>query len=210
MENKISIKTFCEEYMKTDNSRKDDYIKENLKIVDYVPFIQKMAIAQNLVNTTVFKHENYKKEDGSIGSKRTNIVKLNSTVQQLLFCRLMIETYTNLKAETEGFYEEYDLLNMSGLSYKLFANSAEEPSLIPIKEIEEMQTIIRMEQDDAIFNYGTPQSYISNQIDRISTIFGTVLNPVLEKLVKKFENMDEKDVEKLTNQLEKVFKRNIN
>ena len=56
-------------------------------------------------------------------------------------------------------------------------------------------------------NYATPQAYISNQIERVSTIFSITLKPVLDKIVASIENMDEKDIEKFGNKLEKMLKR---
>ena len=117
------IKEFCENYKnRATNKLKEDYLKENLKITTYLPFIKKDALAQNIVNATTYKFENYTKEDGTIGRRRTNQIHVNSTTQMLLFYRVIIENYTDLEVETEGFYEEYDALNESGVLFGLTAD----------------------------------------------------------------------------------------
>ena len=47
------IKEFCENYKnRATDKLKNDYLKENLKITTYLPFIKKDALAQNIVNAT--------------------------------------------------------------------------------------------------------------------------------------------------------------
>lgn len=59
------IKEFCENYKnRATNKLKEDYLKENLKITTYLPFIKKDALAQNIVNATTYKFEDYTNEDG--------------------------------------------------------------------------------------------------------------------------------------------------
>ena len=117
----MKIKEFCKEYSNRIDKLKGDYLKENLKITTYLPFIKKDAIATVLVDRSTYKFESYTKEDGTIGSKKTDEIKVNSVAQYLLFCRVVIENYTNLEVETEGFYEEYDALNESCVLFELAA-----------------------------------------------------------------------------------------
>ena len=132
-----TVKQFCKEYSNRIDKLKGDYLKENLKITTYLPFIKKDALAQNIVNATTYKFEDYTKEDGTTGRRRTNQIQVNSTAQMLLFYRVIIENYTDLEVETEGFYEEYDALNESGVLFELTADFEGHPSLIPASEISE-------------------------------------------------------------------------
>lgn len=204
---KIKIRKFVEEYNKRKSEHKDSYLHENLEIVDYVPFIKKDALAERLVNVSTFRFEDYKKEDGTMGRRRTDNIHVNSIVQYILFCRLVIENYTNLEAETEGFYEEYDLLKQSGLLEKLMIGNESHPSLIPESEIAEFRTIVDMKQRDVLNNYTAPQNYIANQVERITTVLGVSLRPLLDKLSEKIDQMDIKDIEKIGNKIEKTLKR---
>jgi altronate dehydratase len=203
----MTIKEFCTEYNKRVPQMQEAYIKDNLKITEYVPFVKKDALAENLVNISTYKYEDYTKEDGTIGRRNTNVIHMNSTVQYLLFCRIIIENYTNLTVETEGFFEEYDLLKQSGLLDKLMVSTETRASLIPMDEIAEFRAIVEMKSKDAWSNYATPQAYISNQVERFGMLLGITLNPIMEKIADSLENMDEKTIEKLGNTLEKTLKR---
>lgn len=203
----MTIKEFCREYSNRVDKLKGDYLKENLKITTYLPFIKKDALAQNIVNATTYRFENYTKEDGTTGRRKTNQIQINSTAQMLLFYRVIIENYTNLEVETEGFYEEYDALNESGVLFELTADFEGHPSLIPAREISELKGMTDLKQRDIMTNQYEIHSYISNQIERIAEIGSIVLKPVLDKLATELENMDEKDIEKFTNKFEKLLKR---
>ena len=203
----MKIKEFCKEYSNRIDKLKGDYLKENLKITTYLPFIKKDALAQNIVNATTYKFEDYTKEDGSTGRRRTNQIQVNSTAQMLLFYRVIIENYTDLEVETEGFYEEYDALNESGVLFELTADFEGHPSLIPAKEISELRGMIDLKQRDIMTNQYEIHSYISNQIERITEVGSIVLKPVLDKLATELENMDDSKIEKLSKALERGLKR---
>ena len=204
---KISIKQFCEEYKNRVPQLQETYIKENLVITPYVPFVKKDALADKLVDISTYVFEDYTKEDGTIGRKKTDKIRVNSTIQYLLFCRLVIENYTNLTVETEGFFEEYDALKEYGLLDKLMVNTETRPSLIPMDEIAELRALVNFKQSDAMTNYATPHAYISSQVERFGALLSITLKPVLDKIATSIENMDEKDIEKFGNKLEKVLKR---
>ena len=203
----MKIKQFCKEYSNRIDKLKGDYLKENLKITTYLPFIKKDALAQNIVNATTYKFEDYIKEDGTTGRRRTNQIQVNSTTQMLLFYRVIIENYTDLEVETEGFYEEYDALNESGVLFELTADFEGHPSLIPAKEISELRGMVDLKQRDIMTNQYEIHSYISNQIERITEVGSIVLKPVLDKLATELENIDGKDIEKLSKALERGLKR---
>ena len=203
----MKIKEFCKEYSNRIDKLKGDYLKENLKITTYLPFIKKDALAQNIVNATTYKFEDYTKEDGTTGRRRTNQIQVNSTAQMLLFYRVIIENYTDLEVETEGFYEEYDALNESGVLFELTADFEGHPSLIPAREISELRGMVDLKQRDIMTNQYEIHSYISNQIERITEVGSVVLKPVLDKLATELENMDDSKIEKLSKALEKGLKR---
>ena len=202
-----TVKQFCKEYSNRIDKLKEDYLKENLKITTYLPFIKKDALAQNIVNATTYKFENYTKEDGTIGRRRTNQIHVNSTTQMLLFYRVIIENYTDLEVETEGFYEEYDALNESGVLFELTADFEGHPSIIPAKEISVLRGMIDLKQRDEMTNQYETHSFISNQVERFGTLIGVTLKPVLEKISEQIENMSDEEVEKFTNKVEKLLKR---
>ena len=180
------IKEFVEKYNAIATDRlKEDYLKDNLHIKIYLPFLTKVTLADKLAKVTTL-------------DKDTGNVNVKSDVNYLLFCRMIVEQYTDLQVETEGFYEEYDLLNESGLLDKIM-------QMIPEKEITEFKMICDMKKDDTIFNMGTPKAFINQQIERITTIASVTLKPILEKLVDEFENLDDKKIEKFEKYLSKLL-----
>ena len=184
----MKIKEFTEKYGAIATDRlKEDYLKDNLHIKTYLPFLTKVTLADKLAKVT-----NIDKDTGNVNVK--------SDANYLLFCRMIVEQYTDLQVETEGFYEEYDLLNESGLLDKII-------QMIPEKEIAEFKMICDMKKDDIIFNQSTPKAFINQQIERVSTILGVTLKPVLDKISEQIENMDEKDIEKFTKAIERGLKR---
>ena len=183
----MKIKEFCKEYSNRIDKLKDDYLKENLHIKTYLPFLTKVTLADKLAKITTL-------------DKDTGNVNVKSDVNYLLFCRMIVEQYTDLQVETEGFYEEYDLLNESGLLDKIM-------QMIPEKEITEFKMICDMKKDDIIFNQSTPKAFINQQIERITNIASITLKPVLDKLATELENMDDGKIEKLSKALEKGLKR---
>lgn len=204
----IKIKDFVTGYEKiATESLKDRYIKDNLEIKSYLPFLRKDALATVLVERTTYKYEPYTKEDGTIGQKKTDVIRVNSTAQYILFCRVVIENYTNLTVETEGFFEEYDLLKQSGLLDKLMIGTEQLAPIIPTDEIGELRQLLSLKQSDIMTNFANPQTYLQNQVSRFAELAGVTLKPVLDKIAESIEKMDEKDIEKLGNKIEKVLKR---
>ena len=202
----MKIREFVNGYLNCSEYLKREYLIKNLNINNYMPFLKKDVLTQKIVDVTTYQFENYTKEDGSVGRRRTNKIHVNSTSQTLLFYRILIENYTNLEVETDGFYEEYDLLNESGLLEALILGCEGTPSLIPAKEIKELRAMIQMKVNDIFTNYSNPQNYISEQIERITEIGSTILKPALDKVAIELENLDESKINKIVKSLEKFKK----
>lgn len=192
----MTIKEFAEKYnaMATDRL-KEDYLKDNLHIKTYLPFLKKDAIARVLVDRSTYKYENYTNEDGTIGSRKTDEIKVNSVAQYLLFCRVVIENYTDLEVETEGFFEEYDALKQSGLLDKLMVGSENIPPLISMSELSELHTLVDMKQKDEIFNRTEIHNYVTEQIERFSALANVISKPVMDIIAEKLENETGEDNE---------------
>ena len=203
--NKISIKDFVENYNKRPNQTRETYIRDSLEIVSYIPLAKKIALVDKLIDVSMYEFEDYVKENGEKSRRRTDRIKVDSVVQYFLFCRTIIGAYTNLKIETDNFFEEYDLLKSSGLLDKLIIGNEEKLPLIPIDEIAEMKALVEMKQKDVITNYMNVQSFVSNQITRFSDIV-TTLKPIINNISTKLENMTEEDSNRLQNKLVNLIK----
>lgn len=193
---KIGIRQFCKEYKNRVPQMQETYIKENLVITSYVPFVKKDALADKLVDVSTYVFEDYTKKDGTIGRRKTEKIKVNSVAQYLLFCRLVIENYTNLTVETEGFHEEYDALKECGLLDKLMVSTETRPSLIPMDEITELRSLISMKQADIMTNYCEPHNYVNSLIERFGDIIDVLVKPIMDKAMEQMgstENVENND-----------------
>lgn len=192
----ITIKQFVTEYKNRVPQLQETYIKENLVITPYLPFVRKDALADILVKRSTYEYENYTKEDGTVGSRPTDKIKVNSVVQYILFCRVIIENYTNLTVETEGFFEEYDALKECGLLDKLMISTETRPSLIPMDEITGLRVIIDMKQKDEIFNKTEVHNYVNSLVERFGNIIDVLAKPIMDKVMEQMdesENVEEND-----------------
>ena len=185
-----TIKQFVTEYNNRVPQMQESYIKENLVITPYVPFIRKNALADILVKRSTYEYENYIKEDGTFGSRPTDKIKVDSVVQYILFCRVIIENYTNLTVETEGFFEEYDALKECGLLDKLMVSTETRPSLIPMDEIAELRSLISMKQSDIMTNYCEPHNYVDSLIERFGDIIDVLAKPIMDKAMEQMSNTE--------------------
>lgn len=188
---KITITKFVEEYEnRATESLKNDYLKDTLKVKKYIPFVLKDALASTIANATCFEKIEKKDLDGNVTFENTGRIKLNSVARRLLFYRCIIEQYTNLKVETEGFHEEYDLLNSLGILDKII-------QMIPERDLGEFAQIVDMKISDTVSYYSTPQKFVSDQVERFGTLIGVTVNPFLEKLADQLGELDEEHIDKL-------------
>ena len=182
------IKNFVESYSNfATQNLKDDYLKDNLEITTYVPFVKKVTYAASLAQNTMI-------------DKDTGNVRVSSESNYLFFVRSIIELYTDLEIENNAFYDEYDLLNESGLLDEIM-------QMIPEKEINEFKMICDMKRSDLLQNKYENHAFISDQVERFGKLIGITLKPVLDKISEQIENMSDEDAEKFTNKFEKLLKR---
>lgn len=181
--NKITIKTFCKEYSnRVNDTLKKQYIKDNLEIISYVPFVKKDALISNLLKATMI-------------DKETDNVKVNSSAEYLLMTRILIENYTNLTVETDGFYEEYDELKKSGLFNILLVGNDTTAPLIPIEEITEFKFLLSQKKADVMTNRYEIHSFITEQVDKIKALGEATLTPLIEVVSKKLDEIPKEDLE---------------
>lgn len=189
---KITIKDFVAEYNKRGTEAlKDKYLKDTVKYISYLPFVTKVSLADSLVNISVYKQEKYIDESGNTKSRKTDEVEINSTVQYLLFVRIVIDNYTNLKSETPGFFEEYDLLKSSGILDKLIGDNG----ILPMNDIAEFRNIVNMKQNDVVYNEGSIQASVARQVGRVSDLVKITFSPIVSAIEKKIDDIPKEDID---------------
>ncbi|MBQ0036430.1 MAG: hypothetical protein KBT35_05890 [Firmicutes bacterium] len=196
MNKEFTVKEFVDKYnsIATDNL-KEKFIRDNLEIKNYIGFSEKCSLAKRIINVTTFEKDENGKDTGNI--------KVDSVSRYLLFTLSVIDKYTNINVDFKKVTEEYDELNSNGL-IELFVG---EKSIIPLKEYSELQTLLNMILDDTLQNNMSTQAFIQNQVTRFGTLVGITLSPIMNNIADNLNNMDEKTVEKLGKQIEKLMKK---
>lgn len=111
--------------------------------------------------------------------------------------RILIENYTNLTVETDGFYEEYDELKKSGLFNILLVGNDTTAPLIPIEEITEFKFLLSQKKADIMTNRYEIHSFITEQIDKIKALGEATLTPFMDVVSKKIDSLSNDDLRKI-------------
>lgn len=181
----MTIKEFCEKYNNIATKQsKDQYIKDNLEITPYVPFVKKDALIANLLKVTMI-------------DKETGNIKVNSSAEYLLMTRIFIENYTNLTVETEGFFEEYDELKKSGLFDILLIGNDITAPLIPYEEIAEFKHLLSIKKSDILQNKYEIHSFITEQVERFKALGEATLTPLMDVVSKKLDEIPKEELDKI-------------
>ena len=177
----MKIKEFVEECNKVANdSIKASRISSYLKVKPYVNFLDKVALANRVVNRSVYDLD----ENGILS------INVKSDVKYILHVIGMIELYTDLEINYENILEDYDLLNQSGLLVDIF-------KLIGDKEVGECQMLLDMKFADEMQNKLSTEAFISNQVERFGVLAGTVLSPIIESFTTAINNLTPEQTEKV-------------
>ena len=181
----MTIKEFCEKYNNIATKQlKDQYIKDNLEITPYVPFVKKDALIANLLKITMI-------------DKETGNIKVNSSAEYLLMTRIFIENYTNLTVETKRFFEEYDELKKSGLFNILLIGDDTTYPLIPYEEIAEFKHLLSIKKSDILQNKYEIHSFITEQVERFKALGEATLTPLMDVVSKKLDEIPKEELDKI-------------
>lgn len=188
---KIKISDFVEKFeaLKTDEEK-----SEMMKLIivnTYVPFNTKYIYAKLLANECCYEHVTKTSSDGKPFNEKTGKIKKDGGLQYHLFWRSVIDLYTNLE-RGESFVDDYDNLVRTGILPAIV-------SAIPKGEFDEFNRLCDYAVADLLYNSNSPQAFVSSQIERISTILGAFLNPLVEKLIGVFAGMSAEERAKVLN-----------
>lgn len=187
----MTIKELCERYNNIKNAQmRDEFVKNNVKITPYIPVLRKDALADIIAKRCTLEYENYIAEDGAMKDRPSGKVKVNTFTGYILFCRTVIQEYTDLEIDKEHFETDYDELKKSGLLDVLMNGNG---SLIPQDELVEFNTILSMKKSDLIENETGIENVISKQIDRIEDLANAALTPLVNVLKKKLDGLSDED-----------------
>ena len=175
----MTVREFVEEYKK--QNEKDKLVETHI-VKTYLPYIQKVALAKTLNDATMYKWIESTDVDGNPTKMKTDQVKISSHIRNLLFKRMIIENYTDLKVEESSFYNEYDLLQECG-AMKIFLYIVKE-------DLKEFESVCNMIKNDTIKN----EYEINAQIAKIAEAFSDKLDPVFEALASKIQSAEAAEI----------------
>ena len=193
MNKDFNVKSFVEEYEKYSNDDKPKFLKTKLKTEKYMPYADKMAIAENIV-----RHSSYAmvKEDGVL--KQTDRIALNSPMRYILFVMTIVDKYTNIEVNFKNIMPEFDALNFNSLIEVIFEKIGD-------KEMAEFNTVVEMVLNDFMANKYQFKNYIDDTLLKVSGLVEKCA-PLVDNIANKLDNMSDEDVDKLSGLLGKVTK----
>ena len=187
-ENALLIDKLIENYLKrTSTKMKEEYLKTAIKVKPYIGYGTKVFLANTIINTTCLKNGR---------------VYIDSCKKYLLYVFSLIDTYTNIEIDSKNWMFQYDRLDSLGLIEPILA-------LIPEKEVITFKTILDMKLDDLMTNRYGVHAYIDEQMNRFSAIAPEIdkaFSPLMDKLGKQIETLDENKIEKMISKFAKFVK----
>lgn len=194
----MTIKEFINGYNKINSNNttlQTKYIKDNLKIKDYIPFETKFTIANKIVQISTFKKD-------IKNGEYTDKVIINSPIRYLFFCKAVIELYTNLTCEDDNWANEYDMLKSSGLLDLIMYGGS---PFVSESEITEFKTILDMVYQDVISNNATLQARVSKQFERFSDVGKVLIDTFSTQILDKIGSISDDKISDFVNGLVNVI-----
>ena len=194
MNKDFNVKSFVEEYEKClNNDDKAKFLKSKLKTEKYLPYADKLTLAENIIN-----HSSYAmiKEDGML--KQTDRIALNSPMRYILFVMTVVDKYTNIEVDFKNIMPDFDALNFNGLIEVVFEKIGD-------KETAEFNTVVEMVLNDFMANKCQFKNYIDDTLLKIAGLVEKCA-PLINDITSKLDSMSEEDIEKLSGLLGKVTK----
>ena len=194
MNKDFNVKSFVEEYEKClNNDDKAKFLKSKLKTEKYIPYADKLTLADNIIN-----HSSYAmvKEDGML--KQTDRIALNSPMRYILFVMTVVDKYTNIEVNFKNIMPDFDALNSNSLIEVIFEKIGD-------KETAEFNTVVEMVLNDFMANKYQFKNYIDDTLLKVSGLVEKCA-PLIDNITSKLDSMSDEDVDKLSGLLGKVTK----
>lgn len=178
----MTVREFVEKYKNRNKELEPwDFVNKHI-VKTYLPYIQKVALAKTLNNATMYNWVESTDENGNPTKVKTDQVKISSHIRNLLFKRMIIENYTDLRVEESSFYNEYDLLQECGAMNQFLD--------IVKNDLKEFKSICDMIKDDTLKN----EYEINAQIIKIANMIGDKISPVFEALASKIQSAEAAEI----------------
>lgn len=177
----MTVKEFLEDLNKvTGKTVKEERMKKNLNVKQYVSFIDKVNLAERVVYHST---HDFDQEGNVVGD-----ITINSISKYLLHVMGIIDMYTDLDINYGNLVEDYDLLNVNGMIQEIV-------TLIGEKEIAECQMLLDMKLGDFMQNKLSVYSFVRDQVERFGTLSGITLSSIKEGFTNAVDSLTPEQVE---------------
>ena len=194
MNKDFDVKSFVEEYEKQmTNGDKTTFIRNKLKTEKYMPYADKLALAENIVKSSSYAIVN---DDGKL--IQTDRIALNSPMRYILFVMTIVDKYTNIEVNFGNIMPEFDALNFNSLIEVIFEK-------VGNKETAEFNTVVDMVLNDFMANKYQFKNYINDTLSKVYELVEKCA-PLIENITNKLDTMSEEDVDRLSGLLGKITK----
>lgn len=184
---KKSIIEFCEAYkakkfMTTKNGvdERQEYLKKELEVKEYIPFAKKRDICKKIINACCTKDS-------------SGLIKVDSVSRYMIFTISIISAYTALEfssGDDEEFdsLDEYDMLCQNGLLNPILAAIGE--------EYVTCNNMLNMMMEDVIANNNTVEAVFGRALDKVSDSIDEFINVLADKVEEMNLDLDQIDIDK--------------
>ena len=162
-----------------------DYLKKELEIKDYVPFVEKQSIAQVVLE--------------SCANMKEGVITVDSIQKYIIFTMMILSTYTNLEFDGDEDLESYDAL----CSYHIEDRTLLDEIVKTFeKEYVRCNDLLNMMTADLI-----AENNIEKQIGRFLSGISKKIDSLGDSLIDKLGNfnidLDQLDIDKLSDIISK-------
>lgn len=159
-------------FLKLYESKHTPESKEKL-VADHVKNIQVKYSDKVDRAGIIAKHSYYEKQVGADGVER-EVFRQNSAAKYMLYYLTLVDLYTDLEIDFKKSLDTFEKINGSILDTII--------SYIDDRELKEFQMLLDFACDDILTNEYELHSFIRNQVNRFSSLFGGIIAPAIEGL----------------------------
>lgn len=189
----MKINEFIRKYneVKKNASLVEKLINEIKKESPYIPFINKVALAQAIVNATMVDSE-------------TDLLSVNTPKKYVLAIMTVIFETTELEQsdpeDNLGIFKDYDLINSANLWDVLLVKTE-------IKaEYEEFNTVLKMVSDDLIQNKYDNHRFAIEMMSMITSSILRAIEPITP-ILDKLSNLSDEEAENIDRNVNKFIEK---
>lgn len=169
----MKVKELCDGYKAgMADAAKAAYLKNNIKIRQYVPYAEKVNELRALIAASHIH------EDGEI--------VMDSPKQYLCNMLAIMTLYTDLEVNADNWTEEYDMLREARLMEPIL-------DMIPGDDLQEFDILRKMILDDFLDNEASARSWINRLVQK----FSEKLNSGMMKLAETLDKIDLEDIKSM-------------